>query len=81
LILLPGSGFGVSVSFGLVYGLEYDDVVLGLQGKVFRQETGKLKLNHELVVGSRNLEAKLNALTLRYTFSGFSLEWDVADDL
>jgi hypothetical protein len=56
LTLLPGSGFGVSVSFGLVYGLEDDDVVLGLQGKVFRQETGKLKLNHELVVGSRNLK-------------------------
>ena len=38
------------VSLSLVFGLQENEVVLGLEAEILGEETGELELDHELVV-------------------------------
>lgn len=53
---LPGREFGSSVGLSLVIGLQENDVISGLESEILREKTRQFQLDHELVIGTRDLE-------------------------
>lgn len=55
-IVFPGREFGSSVGLSLVIGLQENDVISGLESEILREKTRQFQLDHELVIGTRDLE-------------------------